>query len=109
MTDGLTQSNTSFSDMGVNDIELGVVLHRTLGINEFDLSMPDNMNKLREISEFMNQHPDAVSTVERVARSNRNPNTSQLDHMMGFVSLSKEKLRILDGLDNINNQLKYYE
>ena len=109
MTDGLTTQSTSFSEMGVDDIELGVVLHRTLELNEFDLSMPDKMNRVKEISEFMNQHPDAISTIERVARSNRNPNISQLDHLTSFVSLSKEKLRILDGLDSINNQLKYYE
>ena len=109
MTDGLTQSNTTFTDMGVDDIEVGVSLHKALGLNEFDLSMPDKMRQLQEIAEFMNIHPDAVGTVERVARSNKNPNISQLDHMLGFVSLSKEKLKILDGLDNINNQLKFYE
>ncbi len=109
MSDGLTTDSTSFTDMGVNDIELGVILHQTLGLGEFDLQIPDNMNKLREIAEFMNIHPDAVGTVQRVGRSNKNPNTSQIDHMMAFVALSKEKLRVLDGLDDINNQLKFYE
>ena len=109
MQDGLTQDNTTFSDMGVNDIEIGVALHKTLALNEFDLSMPEKMRQLQEIAEFMNDHPDAVGTIERVARSNKNPNISNLDHMIGFVALSKQKLGILNKLDEINNQLKYYE
>ena len=109
MTDGLTTQSTSFTDMGVNDIGLGVALHETLGLNEFDLQIPGNMNKLREIAEFMNEYPEAISTVERVARANKNPNIKNIDHMISFVAISKEKLRILDGLDDINNQLKHYE
>lgn len=109
MEDGLTTQNTSFTEMGVNDIELGVTLHKVLGLNEMDLAMPDKMRALQDIAEFMNEYPDAIATVERVARSNKNPNISNLDHMLGFISLSKEKLKVLDSLDNINNQLRFYE
>ena len=109
MEDGLTRQDTSFSEMGVNNIELGVALHRYLGLNSIENQQPDNMNKVREISEFFNDHPEAVGTLERVARSNKNPNIKNVDHLLSFVSLSKEKFSLLNKIDDLNKQLKFYE
>lgn len=107
--EGETTNNTSFSDMGVVDIETGVALHRALNLTTYDLQMPETMRQINEIADFMNQHPDAVGTINRVVRANKNPNITGLDHMLGFVALSKQKLAKLSEIDVLNNELKFYE
>ena len=95
-----------FGEMGADNLDLGVALYDAIGgISDKD---PIKASQIQEVSDFFNGHPDAIDTVNRVIRSNKNPNINNLDHLTAFVLLNKKKLEILDGLDNINNELKYY-
>jgi len=107
--DGLTTQGTYFEDIDSNNLELGVALHNSLGISESDMMIPGTVSKLQEISGFLGMHPDPVGTLNRVVRSNKSPNINNTDHLLSFVALSKEKMNAMDQLDNINNQLKYYD
>jgi len=92
--------------IGANNLELGVALHQAIGglhdKGEIEIS------QIQDVAEFFNDYPNAVETLNRVAQSNKNPNIKNLDHLTAFVLLSKKKLSILDSLDKINNELKYY-
>jgi len=93
-------------EVGANSLELGVALHKAVGgLSDKD---PVTINQIQDVAEFFNNHPDAVDTMGRVTRSNKNPNISNLDHLTTYMLLSKKKMSIMDSLDNINNELKYY-
>lgn len=92
--------------MGTNNMELGVALFDAIGgISDKD---PVAVSQIQEVADFFDGMPDAVETLRRVAQSNKNPNIKNLEHLTAFVLLSKKKLGILDSLDDINNELKYY-
>ena len=92
--------------IGANSLELGTALHSAVGgISDKD---PIKISQIQEIAEFFNNHPDAVETMGRVSRSNSNPNLSNLEHLTTYVLLSKKRMGIMDSLENINNELKYY-
>ena len=95
-----------FEEIGTTNMDLGVALHDTIG-GIADKS-PSDIMQIQEVADFFNDFPEAVDTLKRVARSNTNPNIKQLDHLTAFVLLNKKKLGILNNLDDINNELKYY-
>lgn len=95
-----------FEEMGTNNLELGVALHNAIGgMADKD---PIAVTQIQDVADFFSKIPDAVDTLRRVAASNKNPNVKNLEHLTAFVLLSKKKLGILDSLDEINNELKYY-
>ena len=100
-------NDTPFTDIGA-DVEVGSKLFGTLGITQIELNDPTQSGKLSKIAEFFNSHPDPMFAIESVARSNQNPNISQLDHFTSFVLLSNTKAEITSKLDEVNNQLKFY-
>lgn len=94
------------NEIGANSLDLGVALHKAVG--GLVTKSPNEVTQIQELAEFFNEHPDAVEVLGRITRSNQNPNIKQLDHLTSYMLLSKKKLGILDSLDNINNELKYY-
>lgn len=95
-----------YEEMNTKDMELGVALYDAIG-GLADKDPGDEM-RIQEMADFFNDYPDAVDVLKRVSRSNTNPNVKNIDHLNAFVLLHKKKLNILDSLDEINNELKYY-
>ena len=95
-----------FEEMGTNSLDLGVAINDAIG--GLQDKTPSDGIMIQEISEFFNDFPDSIETINRVVRSNRNPNIKNLEHLTAFMLLNKKKLSIMDNLDDINNELKYY-
>lgn len=108
MPDGTTNDGSVIGELGANDILVGTELFRTLKMTSGDMTDPQKFHKMREITKFLNEHPDPLFIIGSVTRSNNNPNRENLDHLFDFVQLTKEKGALSDKLDNINNELKLY-
>jgi len=95
-----------FEELGTRNLDLGVALHDAIG--GLADKTPNDIMQIQEVADFFNDFPDAIDTLKRVARSNNNPNIKNLEHITAFMLLNKKKLEVMDSLDNINNELKYY-
>lgn len=108
MSDDTTTNKTIFDDNGVNDTELGVVLFSQLGLSDGELSSPMNQMKIKEISAFLDGHPDPLFVVNSVLRSNTNPDIKNVDHLLTFVKLQTQKQGLVDQLEENKKQLSFY-
>ena len=77
------------------DLEVGVALFNATGISSFEAQDPTTAMKLQELADFFGNHPDAVGTIRQVTRSNKNPQTENVDHLLAFVKLNKEKMDLM--------------
>lgn len=109
MSEYTVSSGTEFSDIGANDIELGMTLYNATGLGHMEMKDPANISKLKEVAEFFENHPDPIFAINSVKNSNKNPNVNNLEHLLTYVRLQKEKFSLLNKIEDLKNQLKYYE
>lgn len=101
-------AENAFAQLGIDDIDAGVELFNSLGLTPFDLSNGPRLNQLREIVEFLNDHPDPAWVVRSVSRSNRNPDRSNLEHLLVFVRLQRERIDLQQQIDRVDKELQHY-
>lgn len=97
-----------FTDIGIDNIEIGVELFNATKINQSDLTDATIVNKIKTIADFLKDHPDPVFIIQSVSRSNSNPDRSNLEHLYSFVGLQNQKKETQETLDKLNNELKHY-
>jgi hypothetical protein len=101
-------SSTPFSDIGIHDLELGTELYRVLQLKPYELTLPGTSGMLREISDYLSKHPSPIGLLSSVARSNRDPGRSQLEHLASYVKLANNRAEIKSKLEELDKQLSYY-
>lgn len=101
-------NTTNVSDAGFNDILVGTELYRNLQLSPADLDDNITFSKIRDIAEFLNNHPDPIFVVNSVLRSNKNPQIKQLDHLWGYVELNNQKSVFEGKIKQLEKELEYY-
>ena len=109
MEEETQQYNSPFEDLEVNDMEVGVELYKALNLSRAEFADGTQTAKLKDIAEFLNNHPDPVFIIRSVIRSNKNPNIKNIDHLWTYVQLNNKKRDLENRINKLNNELKYYE
>lgn len=99
----------TFTDTGFNDIMVGAELFNKLNLSQSAMMDPNNFTKVREIASFLNEHPDPHFVIQSVTNSNKNPAVKQIDHMLSYIRLYKERLAAKTKIEELDNQLKHYQ
>lgn len=94
--------------LGFSDVMVGAELYRTLNVGAGELMSPVQTEKLKEIAEYLNGHPDPLFEIGHLSRANKNPQMSNLDFFTSYVKLSKEKSQIENKLKELNKELSHY-
>ncbi len=103
-----TVTQTAFEQIGVSDLETGVALFNATGLSSHHLADPITRGKLQEIAEFFRDAPDPAALINSVTRTNKSPSINNLDHLFGFVKLSKEKVVMQNEITRLDSELKFY-
>ena len=109
MNDDITTQSPTFSNIGIENFEIGTYLFKALNVGAYELSDPQNAHKLAEISNFLENDLDPNFTISSVIRSNKSPNIKNIDHLYGYVKLKQSKMELQTKIEELDNQLKYYE
>jgi len=107
--EGTTTDQHSFTDNGINNIDLGVELFKGLNMDPAEFSNPTNNSMVREIAEFMENHPEPTGIISSVLSKKTNPSVRNLDHLYNYVQLSKKRESLRSEMDKLTSELKYYE
>lgn len=91
-----------------NDIEVGVNFIKTLNIAEEDMAFPTNEMKVREVAEYLNEHPEPDFIIG-LTKNNRSPNMNNLDFLTGYVKLNKKRDELERALARVVRDIKFYE
>lgn len=96
-----------FNDLGVDAI-VGADLMYKIGITQDDLLDPQAFEKMKDVIHYLKQLPPE----QRSIMTNRvltGKNINKLDHMWGYVELSKKAQAKMQELDLLKEELSYYE
>jgi hypothetical protein len=96
-----------FNDLGVDAI-VGSDLMYKVGITQNDLAHPQAFEKMRDIIQYLKQLPPE----ERSHMMNKvltGKNINKLDHMWGYIELSKKAQDKVKELDLLKEELSFYE
>ena len=96
-----------FSDLGVDAIVGGDLMYK-VGITEWDLRDPSKFEKMKDIISYLKEIPPE----ERGVVFNRvlmGKNVDKLDHMFGYVSISRKFNEAKKNMDLLREELSYYE
>lgn len=96
------------SAQGFDDVLVGTELYRALNIGAGEMMSPIQVDKIKEIAEYLNDHPDPLFEIGHLVRANKNPQMSNLDFFTSYVKLAKEKSQIQNKLKELEKQLSYY-
>jgi len=90
----MSHARTIFTDLGFRDVLAGAELFDILRISPNDLHNHRDIQDVKNIAKFVNSAPDALFHLKRAASKHNNPNTSPLQHVLGFIEL-RERHRTL--------------
>jgi len=107
MEDDPQQVDDIFGKAGVNDLEVGTALFNTLGLTFVDMSIPGRAEKIKEIAEFLNLHTDPHYVIG-LTKYNKSSDLDNLDYLLGYTRLSKQKMELMDKVNKIDEELKFY-
>lgn len=93
---------------GFKDVLVGAELFRHLNIGTAEFNNPSKMGQIKEIAEFLNDHPDPYFIIG-MTRNNKSPNMDNLEFLAGMVRLEKNRTTILKQLEETDKQLKHYK
>ncbi|MCK9370787.1 hypothetical protein M0R04_12830 [Candidatus Dojkabacteria bacterium] len=105
----IEQSSHPFTENGFKDIDLGVTFFRAMQLGTIDLKDPVTVSKVQEIADFLEDQEDPGFVLQSLMASNKSHELRNIDHIYTFVLLNKEKNALMNKLDSLNKQLKYYE
>lgn len=91
------------------DLATGVHLSDALRLSSWELNEPVNMSKLQEISQYLNGHPDPSFLIQVLKRSSSKVSTPAIDHFYGYVQLQKQKAGLMENINKLEKEIKYYE
>lgn len=91
-----------------NDLDVGVDFIKTLNLTEGDLMSPITENKVVEIIDFLNNHPDP-KFVTGLTKYNRSQEMSNLDYLVGYVKLNTLRNGLLKQVSQVEKDIKFYE
>ena len=97
-----------FSNTGFSDVMVGAELYKAVGLKPYEFSDPIQSAKIKEIADFLNGHPDPSYVLKNVPRKNKSPNMSNLDYLLSYVKLNKEKQGLMSQLEDVDKSLRYY-
>lgn len=103
------QSENPFSDIGFRDPMLGAEIFTLLKVSDSTLKDPSQVTKLQEIAGFLNGYEDAGFVVERALRKNPSKGMNEIDAILSFVKLHKERASTKEKLALVERELSYYE
>lgn len=97
----------SVIDNGFKDVLVGTELFRALDITQKELMSPIQMDKIKEIAGYLNEHQDPMFVIGRI-RNNKGtmPN---LDYLTSYVKLNKQKGELSRQLEQVEKDIKFYE
>ncbi len=95
-----------FSDVGFKDELVGAELFKTVNAG-FSPILPGDFSKLRDIAEYLNEHPDPVGVINK-AKYKKSSSMTPLDFIHSYVSLDKERMMHAQKVSEYEKQLKYY-
>ena len=98
---------SEFTDNGFNDVMVGAELFRNLQIGQAELLDPQKVSLLKEVSGFLNEHPDPMFLIGSLSRSRGS--LEPLEHFASFVHLSRQKEQAQEQVDKLNKELKFYD
>lgn len=96
-----------FIENGFKDVLVGSELFRALNVGQGELKSPVQTQKIQEIAEYLNSHPDPMFVIGRV--KNNKGTMSNLDFLTSYVKLSKEKTMAQEKMVQLDKDLKFYE
>lgn len=96
-----------FNDLGVDAIVGSDLMYR-VGITEQDLRIPGNFEKLKDVISYLKELPPEERSL-MMTKLLTGKNVDKLDHMWGYISLSKKYNEQKKALDLLNQELSYYE
>ena len=99
--------NNTITDTGFDDVLVGAELFTKLKISSIELNDPQQFAMLRDVSEFLNGHPDPSFVISRVSK-NTNPNISNLEFLAGYVGIEKRRQGLMEEVKKLDDELKYY-
>lgn len=100
-------TRNTFTDTGVNDIGVGVALYQAIGVKPYDNKDPNFLEKMRYITDYLNQHPDPHYIIGKI-RNNKSPNMSNIDFIHSYVMLVRKKDDMENELKKISKEIEYY-
>lgn len=97
----------SVVDNGFKDVLVGTELFRALDITGRELSSPIQVEKIKEIAGYLNEHQDPMFVIGRI-RNNKGtmPN---LDYLASYVKLNKTRSELQGQLERVDKDLKFYD
>jgi hypothetical protein len=90
-----------------NNMELGVEVMEALNLSESERYTPETDNKITEITDFLGNHPDPLFILE-MTKHNKGQ-MSNLEFLLGYINLNKQKIQKQKELDDIVAKMKFYE
>lgn len=100
--DGNINYSHPFTDIGIQDIGVGVALFDALRVGPDRLAIDNQMvGKIQIIAEFLNNEPDPTFTIQKIVSSNRSEGMEPVDHFVNFVNLEEKRRTMEKELDDL--------
>lgn len=96
-----------FNDLGVDAIVGSDLMYR-VGLTEQDLVLPGNFEKMKDIIAFLKELPPEQRS-HMMSKVLTGKNVDKLDHLWGYVELTKKSMAKRKELDLLNEELSFYE
>jgi hypothetical protein len=95
-------------EIPTNNLEAGVALFQALNLSISDRADPIKMDQVKEIGEYLNSHPEPTWLIRTLVDKNKVPNRSNLEHILSYVRMDKERMAKQAEIDALTNGLRYY-
>lgn len=89
-----------------DNLEIGVALYQAVG--NIDAESHLNVAKMKEIADFFNNRPGGAWELKTAVNKKTNGDISNLDHLLTYVSLNKQRQEAANKLEELDKQLKMY-
>lgn len=102
-------SQTTFTDSGFTDIEVGAELFSMLEVDPAMFSFPHNQEAIKEVAEFLGMYPDeGLRQLRTVLAKSPLPPEERLGRLRGFSRLQMKRIATARELENLDKELSIY-
>lgn len=101
-------TSTDIADAGFKDLFVGTELFRALNVPSYEFSAdPIKFSKLRNIAQFLNNHPDPNWVIGRI--KNNKTSLGPLDYLNNYATLGLKRSHLSRDLKETDEEMRQYE